>query len=134
MAQPATLNWLLWDVSVDGFPPLPITATSRGKALADAWRQYLHYDDSTSFKQFLRMSRARRRESLPPDDGYGYVRRTYQVNPRIGLRARVVETGQTGVIVYPGGSTAHVRMVLDGAPHPTNVHPLNIEPIGADWL
>jgi len=138
MSAPAPL-WSLWDVSIMGFPPVTYSAPSRGRAIAMAWRDYQNYDDSISFKAFLRILTSARPRDLPlGDDGYGYVRRAYNVNPKIDCRVALTEregseAGREGVIIYPGRATADVHVVLDGEDHPVRVHPLHLRPVGSGW-
>ena len=118
-----------YEVTVDGFPPVIYSAASSGKARTRAWHDFNNAFDCT-FKNFLRISRVR---ICPPpkDDGYDYVRRNYGVDPRIGKRVRLINegpmTGKEGEIVYPGRSTAHVHVILDGRDFASSVHPLSIE-------
>lgn len=118
-------------VSVDGFPPAVYSAKSPAAARAEAWRNYSECRDCT-FREFLRISRVRVCP-VPDDDGYSYVRRAYGVDPKIGGRVRLVNegpsTGLEGTVAYPGRSTAHVHVLLDGRDHVVSVHPLSIEAI-----
>lgn len=50
-------------VSVDGFGQSVYPAASRGKALAAAWRSYTSCYNSATFKDFLKIARARQGES-----------------------------------------------------------------------
>ncbi len=116
-------------VKVDGFPAVTFSATSPAQARTEAWRHFTGAYDCT-FKDFLRISKVYRC-AVPEDDGYGCVRRHYGVDPKIGGRVRLINegpsTGLEGEIVYPGQSTAHVHVVIDGRKHAVCVHPLNIE-------
>lgn len=122
----------MFDVDVTGYGVATVTAPSRGRALADSWRcdAFGHI----SFKDFLRMARAHVRPAPPADDGYEYVRRVYGVNPTIGQRCYLVDhegkRGHSGVVLYPGKSTAHIHVLIDGAAA-TWVHPEGIELIAA---
>lgn len=105
------------------------SAKSAAAARAEAWRNFTSAFDCT-FKDFLRISRVRGCD-VPKDDGYGYVRRNYGVDPKVGQRVRLrhegPSTGLEGEVLYPGRSTAHVHVLLDGRDHRCIVHPDNIE-------
>jgi hypothetical protein len=105
------------------------SAKSPAAARAAAWRDFTSAWDCT-FKDFLRISRVRACP-VPADDGYAYVRRNYGVDPKVGARCRLVNegpsTGLEGEVVYPGPSTAHVHVRLDGRDHNSIVHPSNIQ-------
>lgn len=120
-----------YEVTIDGFPPVVFSATSPGKARADAWRSYTNAYEC-SFRDFLKISRIARCD-VPADDGYGYVRRAYSVDPKVGQRVRLRNEGPNngleGVVGYPGTATAHVHILLDGYQRPVRVHPDNFEPI-----
>ncbi|WP_232629189.1 hypothetical protein [Methylobacterium sp. Leaf118] len=122
------MGWNLYDVSVQGYGTEVITAPSRGKALAAAWRSdaFSHI----SFGAFLRITSLRRREVPPTDDGYGYVRQRYEVDPQVGQRVTYTgcgsSQGQAGTILYPGKCTAHVLVLIDGREHPVGVHPTDL--------
>jgi hypothetical protein len=122
-------RWRCYEVTVEGFPSFVLPAPSRSKAMAESWRRYNDGPD-ISFRDFLKVARARL-VPTPRDDGYEYVRRVYGVNPRIGQRVRLQHEGPSsgleGVVVYPGPSTAYVKVVLDGRDFPVNVHPDNVE-------
>lgn len=119
----------IYEVTVSGFPPAMYSAATAAQARTKAWRDFSDAYDCT-FKNFLKMSRVNACP-VPVDDGYGYVRRNYGVDPKIGRRARLVNegpsTGLEGEIVYPGKSTAHVHIVIDGRDHAVCAHPLNVE-------
>lgn len=114
-----------------GYADHTYSAKTPAKARAEAWRDYTSAWDCT-FKEFLKISRVRVCP-VPADDGYGYVRRNYSVNPKIGSRIRLINEGQStgleGEVVYPGPSTAHVHVMLDGRNHVVTVHPLNFEAV-----
>lgn len=107
------------------------SAKSPAAARADAWRNFTSAFDCT-FKDFLRISRVRACP-VPADDGYSYVRRNYGVDPKIGSRVRLVNEGPMsgieGEVLYPGPSTAHVHVLLDGRKDRSIVHPSNIQPV-----
>lgn len=128
------MTWKIFDVTVDGFPPVVFTAANRSKALAQAWRQYGHVDDRITLVDFRKIARARVRKEPPRPDGYDSVRRQYMVDPKIGGRVRLAHegpmTGREGTVIYPGTSTCYVHVVLDGAEHSSVVHPMNVEFIG----
>ena len=52
---------------------------------------------------------------------YAYIRRTYGVDARAGLR--ITMDGRPGVIVRTRKDPAHLRVRFDGHPHICNVHP-----------
>ena len=52
---------------------------------------------------------------------YGYIRRTYGVNPRIGQRIK--HFGKSGAIIRPQGDPHYLRVRFDGQRHASNVHP-----------
>lgn len=122
------MSWNLYDVAVQGYGAAVITAPSRGKALASAWRSDAF--SGISFRDFLKIASAKNREAPLEDDGYGYVRRHYGVNPQIGQRVRcfrgLTTCGRPGTVLYPGKCTAHVRVLFDGWDHPSNVHPTDL--------
>lgn len=116
-------------VTVQGFGPRTYAALSPAAARAEAWRDYTSAYEC-SFREFLERSTVHRCDA-PEDDGYGYVRRAYGVDPKLGERVRLINegssTGLEGEICYPGQSTAHVIVLIDGRKHPVAVHPTNIE-------
>lgn len=105
------------------------SAKSPSAARAAAWRDFTSAYNCT-FKDFLRISRVKGC-AVPKDDGYDYVRRNYDVNPKIGGRVRLANegpsTGLEGEVVYPGISTAHVHVRIDGRDHTSIVHPFSIQ-------
>lgn len=129
MTMPTTMRMRTYSVTVEGFPPVTYSATSPAKARTAAWQNFNSAFDC-KFKDFLRISKVRRCD-VPMDDGYAYVRRNYGVDPKIGARVRLVNegpaSGQEGEVVYPGQSTAHVHVLLDGREHVSIVHPMSIE-------
>lgn len=123
--------WRTFDVTVHGFPAIPYSAPTRGKAIAAAFRDYGVLDDRITFGGFMKIARARVRKESPTPDGYDYVRRAYGVSPCIGQRCRLRDegpsTGLEGEVVYPGRSTVHVHVVIDGRDYAVMVHPTNVE-------
>lgn len=123
-------RYRLYEVTVDGFPGVSYSALSRSKAL---YQCYLDFSEPwpCTFREFLAKAACRRVATTPSDDGYGYVRRNYGVDPKIGQRCRLKNEGPSsgleGEIVYPGRSTAHVHVVIDGRDFPVSVHPMNVE-------
>lgn len=123
------MTWATYSITVDGHPPFVLGAASRGKALASAFASYTeHY--RCKFGEFLRICRVRRCE-VPENDGYDYVRRVYDVHPTVGQRVTLINenssTGEQGVVVYPGKSTASVHVVIDGRDFAVRVHPSNVQ-------
>lgn len=122
-----------YEVSVQGFPPVTYSALSPAKARTEAWRSFTSAYDCT-FKDFLRISRVRTC-AAPHADGYDYVRRNYGVDVKIGDRVRLINEGSSsgleGEVAYPGQSTAHVHVLIDGRDYITTVHPESIEKIAA---
>ena len=124
-------GWPLWNVTVAGYGTEIITAPTRGKALSKAWCNDVF--DRYPFGDFLRICRVtKRREPVPrEDDGYDYIRRAYGVDPTIGQRLRLRNEGpewadREGTVLYPGRSTAHVHVVMDGEGYRIIVHPDNV--------
>jgi len=123
------MAWKLYDVSVSGYGSEVITAPSRGKALSAAFRSDAF--NAWTFKEFLKEATAYLRVNAPPDDGYGYVRQRYDVDPKIGQRVTCAgcgaSAGLSGTVLYPGRSTASVLVLFDGREDPSNVHPTDLE-------
>jgi len=119
-----------FEVTVRGFPPNTYSASSAGRARADAWRSFSEAFECT-FRDFLRISTVRSC-GVPADDGYGYIRRAYgfpfKVGDRVGFRDEPGLQGKEGVVGYPGPHTAHVHVWLDGAKHASIVHPSSVVP------
>ncbi|WP_189438709.1 hypothetical protein [Pseudovibrio japonicus] len=120
-----------YGVTVSGFPEAVYSALTPAKARVQAWYEYTSAFECT-FKEFLKISTLRRCD-VPEKDGYGYVRRSYGVDPKIGGRVRLINEGSSsgceGEVAYPGSSTAHVRVLLDGRDSSVWVHPNNIRSI-----
>lgn len=124
--------WNLYEVTVtagDYVATSTLSAATRSRAVYQA---FLNYSDvwTINFRDFLPMVRARRVTSCA-DDGYGYVRRTYGVDPRIGAEVELVDegdwTGKRGQVVHPGKmTTAYVHVVFHGIRHPMPCHPRSI--------
>ena len=72
------------------------------------------------------MSKVRKIE-VPPSTGYEYVKRAYGVGARAGqtvtLRNEGTWNGTRGVVIYPGRSTAHIHVKVEGRKRPLIVHP-----------
>ena len=120
----------IYAVTVEGFSePVTISAATASKARAEAWRRFNDAFEC-SFRDFLSISRVQK-VSAPTDDGYGYVRRHYGLDVKIGQRVRLKNEGRMsgteGEVIYPGTSTAHVHVQLDGRPDVSHVHPSSIE-------
>ena len=116
-------------MEVNGYGSEVYTAPTASKALYEA---YLSHEFSRfGFGQFMRIARARRCDA-PSVDGYDYIRRAYGVSPTVGQRCRLRNEGKDwegkeGTVLYPGRSTAHVRIIMDDMKNPIIVHPLNVE-------
>jgi hypothetical protein len=128
--QGSLAPWPIFDVAVSGWPPFPLTARSRGKALVEALGSYQNYDDRMTLKGFMGLARVRRRREPLLDDGYDYVRRAYDVHPVIGSVIELVnegpETGRRAVVLYPNRtSTAYVHVGYECGAHVV-VHPMNV--------
>lgn len=127
-----TPKWNLYEVTVaagDYVATSTLSAATRSRAVYQA---FLDYSDvwTISFRDFLPLVRARR-ISACADDGYGYVRRAYGVNPRIGAVVEMVNegdwSGRRGQIVHPGKSTtAYVHVAFAGIRHALACHPNSI--------
>lgn len=128
--------WNLYEVTVsagDYTATSTYSAATRSRAVYQA---FLSCSDvwTISFRDFLSLVRARR-VSTCADDGYGYIRRAYGVDPRIGAEVELVNegdwTGRRGRIVHPGkSSTAHVHVAFAGVNHALICHPNSIRIIG----
>lgn len=124
--------WKLYEVTVSWGPHTAVSmvsAASRSKAI---YQSYLEFSDAwpCSFREFLGLVKARQTSGCH-DDGYGYVRRAYGVDPRIGATVELVNehdwTGKQGEVVHPGKSTtAYVHVAFPGVKHSLAVHPLNV--------
>jgi len=126
------LGWKLYEVTISWGPHTATevrSAPTRGKAIYQA---YLSFSDAwdCTFRQFLKLVRVRRVPSVA-DDGYGYVRRAYGFDPKIGATVELINegdwTGKRGEIVHPGKSTtAHVHVAFPGIGHALICHPHNV--------
>lgn len=127
MAKP---RFRLFLIEVEGFEAHVTTAPTAGKARWDAFSRLREAYQDVTFREFLAKSRVTPHH-VPADDGYDYVRRNYGVDVRVGQRVRLVNEGSSsgleGEVLYPGPSTAHVRVALDGRDHASLVHPLSVE-------
>ena len=119
-----------FSVNVAGFEPFTLGALSRGKALAEAFSRFSEAYPDVTFREFLVKARVISCDA-PAADGYDYVRRNYGVDVQLGQRVRLKDegaaSGREGEVVYPGTSTAHIHILLDGELRTSRVHPLNIE-------
>ncbi|VTO10627.1 MULTISPECIES: hypothetical protein [Brevundimonas] len=135
MTDASAPHWSLYEVTVtvgDYAATSTLSAASRSGAVYQA---FLSYSDvwTISFRDFLTMVRARRVTSCA-DDGYGYVRRAYGVDPRIGAEVELVDEGdwtaKRGRIVHPGkSSTAYVHVAFAGIRHALSCHPNSVRMI-----
>jgi hypothetical protein len=121
--------WGCFQVEVAGYGAEIYAAPSASKAKYEAY--LCDAFNHLKFGQFLRIARARRC-TPPQDDGYSYIRRAYGVSPAIGQRCRLRNEGKDwegkeGFVIYPGRSTAHVHIIMDGMKNKIFVHPLNVE-------
>lgn len=124
------MTWRNYQIAVEGFPPFVAGAVSRGRAMADAFSRYREPYPDITFREFLKRTRVTAC-AAPTIDGYAYVRRNYGLNVRLGQRVRLkgegAISGREGEVVYPGESTAHVVVLLDGEQHPSCVHPHSVD-------
>jgi hypothetical protein len=125
-------RWRTYEVSVVGFDRFTVSSTSHSKARYEAFQRFSEPYPDVTFGQFARQCGVRVCD-VPVRDGYDYVRRCYGVDPKVGQRVRLINenssSGQEGVVVYPGTSTASVHVVVDGRDFAVRVHPMNIEPV-----
>jgi hypothetical protein len=106
----------------------PVSARS---ASAARYRAYVDADLSMTFAEYQRASSVRLSSGELADDGYGYIRRAYGVDPRIGQRLTLTREGadyegKGGEVTYPGTSQNYVHVLLDGQEHPVVVHPHSV--------
>lgn len=118
-----------YSVKVEGFEgSLEVAAASRSKARYEAWRSFTDAWDIT-FARFQKIARVRVAR-LDPRAGYDYVNRAYSVDMWAGRRVEIINegsiSGRQGTVVYPGRSTAHVKVLLDGDTDPVIVHPISV--------
>lgn len=111
-------------------------AATPGKARAAAARSMIGAGLVNSFKEFLGHCRSVRQEVAPSNEGYAYIERYYGKVFRIGDRVRLNKgegssAGLEGEVVYPGRSTAHVKVVIDGRDHAVSVHPHGVDVISS---
>lgn len=90
--------------------------------LSDAW--------NITFRDFLRISRVRK-VSMPADAGYAYIKRAYGVDLRAGQRVKITGEGpdlegRGATVVYPGDTTAHAHVLIDGIERVSIIHPFSI--------
>lgn len=52
---------------------------------------------------------------------YDYIRRTYNVDPKVGQR--ITMDGKPGTIIKPRGDPQHLNVRFDGTRHGVPVHP-----------
>lgn len=117
----------IYEVAVPGYGAAWISAKSSAAA------RYKAFDCDAfglmSFKDFLKLGVTARLLSYTPgpgEDGYDYVRQEYGVDVRIGQVVRLKRSGgQTGQVVYPGATSAYVRVALGD--RTVNVHPSEVE-------
>ncbi|WP_158811224.1 hypothetical protein [Beijerinckia sp. L45] len=131
--SPPQRPWSLFEITVRGRDPFTLSAPTRSKARAEAWRRYADAWN-IPFRDFLLLVSVRRAGALA-DDGYDYVRRTYGVEVAIGDRIALTNegasSGKTGTVVYPGASTRYLSVVFDGTDFPANVYPKSFERVEA---
>jgi hypothetical protein len=124
------MKWRTYEIHFDGYPPLVRTGTSAAKARYDCFLDLSDAWSDLRFGDFLRRSRVRVCPT-PENDGYGYIRRAYGVDVRPGDRVTITREGpdlegKGATVVYPGQSTAYVKLVIDGEKRISNVHPLSV--------
>ena len=130
------MTWRTYRIHVDGYDPFTTSAKSASAAKYDAWGRFREPYPDVTFLEFLKRTRA---TSCPPPepplDGYDYVRRNYDLDVRIGDRVELQDegssSGKQGRVIYPGPSTAHVHVILDGEAHSSRVHPFSIRKLDA---
>lgn len=93
-------------VEVSGFPSMIYVAKSRGQALAKAWGDYTACYNTATFKEFMRLARARR-EDVP------------------GFGRPIMVCGQPGFDVGTHGQ--YVRFVRPGADQVLLSHPADVQ-------
>lgn len=121
--------WPFWRIEVQGYPPYVIQARSRGAAFSDAFRSYSECREVT-FRDFLRIARVRP-AAAPADDGYGYVRRAYGIDLKVGqrltLRGDHVNPDKLGTVLHPNrGTTNYIHLVIDGHKFGVVAHPMEV--------
>ncbi|WP_345820408.1 hypothetical protein ABC766_00055 [Methylobacterium fujisawaense] len=94
----------------------PVSARSPAAA---RYRAYLDADLDMPFRDYQRFATVRLAPGIPPDDGYGYIRRSYGIDPQIGRRITLTGEGKDwegreGEIVYPGTSRNYGYATLKG--------------------
>lgn len=132
------IRWHLYEVTV-AYEGYSATATYSARSRSAAiYQAFLNYSDAwtITFRWFLDVARARRVETCA-DDGYGYVRRAYGVDPKIGDIIELLNegdwSGRRGQIVHPGSrSTAHVHVAFEGIDYALRCHPNNIRIFGRE--
>ncbi len=95
-----------YEITVPGFPPAIYCARSPAKARAHAFRDYLAFDDRTSFRSFLSMSRLRRVPNPP------------------GVGDRIVVGGVLATRVLPVGQ--YTGFLRDGSDVVLLAHPVDV--------
>lgn len=98
-----------YDVTVSGFPTHTYDAASLGHARSLAWQSYCSYR-AVSFRDFLKMSSARRSTSTP--DGYG---------------RRILVSGKPAYFVSDTGQ--YIRFVRDHETQVLSSHPLDVQEV-----
>ena len=124
------MTWKAYKVELDGHEAYVGTAASRAKMRVNAFHSYREMYQCEKFGSFMRRIRITVCET-PANDGYGYVRRNYGVDPKVGQRVTLINegssSGQGGFVIYPGRSTASVHVVIDGRDFAVRVHPTNVD-------
>jgi len=132
MSESATAKPVrLYEVTVSMWGQSYMRPVSARSPAAARYRAYLDADLSMPFREYLRAASVRLSAGSPADDGYGYIRRAYKVDPRIGQRVTLRNEGKDwegreGEIVYPGASRQYVHVMFDDLDNPVVVHPLSI--------
>ena len=122
----------LYSVELQGLGACsPVNARSPAAAKAEVWRSDVFRD--MTFGDFLTHYRPKvRLAAVPAPDGYDYVRRAYGLDVKVGQRVLVNDgpglRDALGTVLYPGRSTAHVIVALDGWAQPARVHPSSVAP------
>lgn len=101
-----------YEITVRGFPPMLYSARSPAKARTRCWHDYLSYDGSVSFGDFLRLSTVRSAE--PPPGAHERILVCGKPATRI-----IERPGGGNLFMYDGSDTVMRAHDMEIAPHPT---------------